>query len=188
MKLNDLKKELKEMGREELCEIITDLFKSNKSVKDFLSYHLRQSDEKLMENYKSEIKKAINPEKGQKIKLAKARKILSDLKKIGGKPDEQVKLMFFYIEQGLIFSKKLGYTADSFMSSLFSVYQSALKLIKSEYLPEDFIVIAGNITADVYGTSSYWGNCFQEQFNNAFPEIQSSAEIISKTDTSSIEI
>ena len=84
MKISDLKKVLTALNKEELSEIIIDLYKSNKAVKDFLNYHLNISSEDLVDSYKAAIKKALNPEKNRKIKLAKARKILSDFKKIGG--------------------------------------------------------------------------------------------------------
>jgi hypothetical protein len=141
MKLSDLKKVLKELSKEELSEIIFDLYKSNKAVKDFLHYHLNQSDEQLIDKYKAEIKKAINPDK-IKLKLAKARKALSDFKKIGAQPDAQAVLMLYYLEQGLIFSERFEYDRDSLMKSLLSVFVTLLKLIKSEYLSEHFSDLA----------------------------------------------
>ena len=43
MKISDLKKVLTALNKEELSEIIIDLYKSNKAVKDFLNYHLNIS-------------------------------------------------------------------------------------------------------------------------------------------------
>jgi hypothetical protein len=162
MKLSDLKKVLKELSKEELSEIIFDLYKSNKAVKDFLHYHLNQSDEQLIDKYKAEIKKAINPDK-IKLKLAKARKALSDFKKIGAQPDAQAVLMLYYLEQGLIFSERFEYDRDSLMKSLLSVFVTLLKLIKSEYLSEHFSDLAKKTVENVYQLNNYWGSIFGKE-------------------------
>jgi hypothetical protein len=165
MKLSDLKKVLKELSKDELSEIIFDLYKSNKAVKDFLHYHLNQSDEKLIDNYKMEIKKAINPDK-IKLKLAKARKALSDFKKIGAQPEAQAELMLYYLEQGLIFSARFEYYPDSFMKSLFSVFVTLLKLIKNEYLSEHFSDSAKKTVENVYQLNNYWGSIFAKELES----------------------
>ena len=165
MKLNDLKKVLKELSKEELSEIIFDLYKSNKAVKDFLHYHLNQSDEQLIDKYKAEIKKAINPDK-IKIKLAKARKTLSDFKKIGAQPEAQAELMLYYIEQGINFSARFDYDTDSLLKSLLSVYVTLLKLIKSEYLSEHFSDLAKKTAENVFEINDIWGSLFYDELES----------------------
>lgn len=164
MKLSDLKKELKSLNKDELSEIICDLYKSNKAVKDFLHYHLNQSNEKLIDRNKVLIKKAINPE-SRKLRLAKARKILSDFKKIGAAPEAQAELMFYYLDQGLIYAAGLKQVNDTMMKSILSVFVSLIKLIKAEYMPLHFIDLANKTVENVLGINKHWAEIFQFEFD-----------------------
>jgi hypothetical protein len=167
--MSNIKKDLKQLSKEELLDILYDLYKSNKAVKDFLNYHLNNDDKKMLNNYKILICRALNPEKGHNLKLAKGKKAISDFKKLGSSPEQQAELMFYYIECGLDFSKRFGYNPDNLMNSMESVFKTALKLLQESGLIEEFRLSAEELiqkAADLYISDvfKYYLNDFLEEF------------------------
>jgi hypothetical protein len=168
MKISDLKKVLTALNKEELSEIIIDLYKSNKAVKDFLNYHLNISSEDLVDTYKAAIKKALNPEKNRKIKLAKARKILSDFKKIGGSHQQQAELMFFYINQGLDYAITNNYSSEILLKSLLSIFQLVLKHLQTEFLLGQFEDKVHELMNKLSTTNLNWEKHFDLYLKNYY--------------------
>lgn len=167
--MSNIKKDLKQLSKEELLDILYDLYKSNKAVKDFLNYHLNNDDKKMLNNYKILIYRALNPEKGHNLKLAKGKKAISDFKKLGSSPEHQAELMFYYIECGLDFSKRFEYIPDNLTNSMESVFKTALKLLQESGLIEEFRLSAEELiqkAADIYISDvfNYYLNDFLEEF------------------------
>jgi hypothetical protein len=168
MKLNDIKKELKMMSRDELCEIILDLYQLNYAVKDFLSYHLNPSENNILDIYKIKIKKAFDVDKIKKVSLAKGKKTLSDFKKIGGSTEQQILLMLFYVDEGINLIIKFNHFTASLINSILSVYQATLTLIQSSYLLDYFKEAAWEPINKLTNLDFDWKPKFEEYFNSYY--------------------
>ncbi|MFV0305720.1 MAG: DUF6155 family protein [Moheibacter sp.] len=83
MSLAKLKKELKQQSKEEIIELILDLYKKVPPAKDFLNVYTSYDTENLIEKYKKEIGRLVIP-KGWEMKMneVEARKLIRTIRKM----------------------------------------------------------------------------------------------------------
>lgn len=130
MGLSDLKAELKRLDKKELVEILSELYKNNKSVKEYFDFYLNPNGTDLFKKYQSVVFEAFYPKRGYCLKLSVAKKAISDFKKIGGATDLVCDLMLFYVETGIKFTNDFGDINEPFYDSLETTYRKALELMK----------------------------------------------------------
>ena len=81
MALTDLKKELKKLDKEKLINLIADLYKKNKSVKEFLDFYVSPDENELFKKYRDKVFEAFYPKRGYGYKLKDGKQAISDFKK-----------------------------------------------------------------------------------------------------------
>jgi hypothetical protein len=135
MKISELKKHLKELDHNELIKVITDLYKLNGGVKDFLNVKFSGNDviKQLFDRAYEEIKHEFFPEKGfGKMRLAKAKKAISDYKKLTGDNIGAMDLMLSYVEFGTAFTDAYGDIDERFYDSMESAYDKVVTACEKE--------------------------------------------------------
>lgn len=138
MGLTDLKKELKKLDKAKLIELIAELYKKNKSAKEFLDFYIDPREEELLARYRDKVFAAFYPKRGYQLKLKDGKQAISDFKKIGASKELLADLMLFYVETGVEFTNDFGDIDEGFYSSLTSTYIDALTLMRKEGLLEQF--------------------------------------------------
>ncbi len=155
MGLTDVKKELKKLDKDKLIDLVADLYKKNKSVKEFFDFYVNPDEKELFNKYRNIVIEAFYPRRGYSYKLKDGKQAISDFKKLGPSADLLADLMLIYVETGVKFTNDFGDVDEGFYSSLETTYVAALKLMKKENLLVRFADRAGKVVTDTSGIG--WG-------------------------------
>ena len=148
MSLADVKKELKKLDKDKLIDLVADLYKKNKSVKDFFDFYVNPDGNELFNRYRDKIFEAFYPRRGNSYKLKDGKQAISDFKKLGPPADLVADLMLFYVETGVNFTNDFGDIDEGFYLSMEKTYVAALTLMKKETLLDKFADRAGKVVSD----------------------------------------
>lgn len=185
MGLTDIKKELSKFDKGKLINIIADLYKRNKSVKEFFDFYVNPNEKELFEKYRGKVFEAFYPKRGCDFKLKDGKKAISDFKKFGASTALIADLMLFYVETGIKFTNDFGDIDENFYSSLGKTYVQALTLMEKENLLDKFADRASKVindTADIgwgfhdYLTDVYFN--FYSDYINESNEQEEKGKII----------
>ncbi len=155
MGLTDIKKELKKLDRDKLIELIADLYKKNKSVKEFFDFYVNPNESELFEKYRDKVFEAFYPKRGYNYKLRDGKQAISDFKKLGPSTDLLAELMLFYVETGVQFTNDFGDINLTFYKSLATTFVDSLTLMRKENLLDKFEDRVGKV---VFATNEIgWG-------------------------------
>jgi hypothetical protein len=155
MGLTDLKKELKKLDKDKLIDLVTDLYKKNKSVKEFFDFYVNPDERELFNKYRDKVFEAFYPRRGFSYKLKDGKQAISDFKKLGSSAELLADLMLFYVETGVKFTNDFGDIDEGFYSSMETTYVTALTLMKKENLLNKFADRASKVVSDTSGIG--WG-------------------------------
>ena len=155
MGLIDVKKELKKLDKDKLIDLVADLYKKNKSVKEFLDFYVNPDERELFDKYRDKVFEAFFPKRGYSFKLKDGKQAISNFKKLGVSADLLADLMLFYVETGVEFTIDFGDIDEGFYSSMGTTYDAALTLMKKENLLDKFADRTGKVVSDTSGIG--WG-------------------------------
>lgn len=180
MGLTEVNKELKKLDRNQLLELVADLYKKHKNVKEYLDYYVSPDDSELYNRYRQKVFEAFYPKRGTAYKLKEGKQAIRDFKKLEPPAELLADLMLFYVETGVEFTNDFGDIDESFYSSLEKTYVAALQLMKKENILENFAERAAKIvndTSDIgWGFHDYLNQVYSN-FYNYFPgEIDEDSE------------
>lgn len=141
LKVSELKKELKSIDQKELVQLITELYKLNKEVKQYLSNKFigEEAEEALYNETARKIRNEFFPDRGDgKLRLQEAKKAISNYKKLSGDELSTLDLMLYYVELGTDFTLAYGDIDQRFYRSMESMYYNVVKECnnKKEYYDE----------------------------------------------------
>ncbi|WP_336784690.1 DUF6155 family protein [Paenibacillus sp. MMO-177] len=132
--LPQLKKQLKSYKQEELISIILDCYKSSADVKNYIHMLLEPegTEEQLYEETKKKIRNQFYPDRGQpKLKLAEAKKAITEFGKLSSNEARLLDLMIYYVELGVEFTNDYGDMYDSYYSSMVSMFRNVMDRINT---------------------------------------------------------
>lgn len=166
MSLIQLKKELKKLDKDKIIDLIADLYKKNKSVKEFLDFYIDPNETELFHKYRDKVFEAFYPKRGYSYSLKDGKQAITDFKKLDPSADLLADLMLFYVETGVQFTNDFGDINDSFYNSLRSVYNQGLTLMSKENLLEKFADRTEKVVDDTsnigWGFHDYLGSVYAE--------------------------
>jgi len=148
MGISDIKKELKKLDKEKLLDLIADLYKKNKSVKEYLDFYVSPNEKELFLKYKDKVYETFYPKRGDRFKLSDGKKAISDFKKLEPSKELLAELMLFYVETGVVFTNEYGDIDEPFYNSIESVYSNTLKLMSKENILDKFADRAKKVVDD----------------------------------------
>lgn len=126
---SDVKTKLSDFDRAGLLGLVQDLYAANKDNKAFLHARFGLGDDPL-EPYKDVITQWINPPDFRNpISVSKAKKAISDYKKVLGKPEGLAELTVFYCEEVFDFLAGCGMDDEGFYDALVRMFEQALKYV-----------------------------------------------------------
>ncbi|SHG23493.1 DUF6155 family protein [Ornithinibacillus halophilus] len=129
IKIPDLKKNLKEYDQKDLIKLVVELYKQNKDIQNYLSVKFLGDEvmHELFINAKNEINAEFFPDKGHgKLRLAKAKDVITSFKKLTNDHTKSVDLMLFYVEVGTKFTSTFGDIDERFYGSMYSMYAKVI--------------------------------------------------------------
>ncbi len=157
MKITELKRNLEELSKDTLITTITDIYKKNDFVKDYLNGKFgSKSDVSILVKYKDIIEEEFFPEFGEgKARLSVAKKSITEFKKISNNKMHISDLMLFYVEIGVNFTACYGDIDENFYMSMERMYGNALKHIEKYDLSISFLDRSKKIVDDTVDMG--WG-------------------------------
>jgi hypothetical protein len=155
MGLRDLKQELKKLNKQGLISLIAELYKKDKSTKEFLDFYIKPNERELFNKYRDIVFEAFYPTRGHELKLKNGKKAISDFKKFNPSSELVAELMLFYVSTGVDFTNDFGDIDEGFYSSLGSTFVSALHFMEKENLLEKFAKQVSIIVNETNGIG--WG-------------------------------
>ena len=155
MGLTDIKKELKKLDKDKLIGLVADLYKKNKSVKEFFDFYVNPDERELYNKYKDKVFEAFYPRRGFNYKLKDGKQAISDFKKLGTSADLLADLMLFYVETGVKFTNDYGDINEPFYKSLATTFVDSLTLMNKENLLDKFEGRVEKVVDDTSGIG--WG-------------------------------
>src|SRR4030042_2960625 len=122
MGLTNIKKELNKLDKNKLVELIADLYKKNKSVKEFFDFYVNPNENELFKKYKDKVYEAFYPKRGLGLKLKDGKQAISEFKKLGASLSLLADLMLFYVETGVEFTNDYGDIDENYYLSIERMY------------------------------------------------------------------
>lgn len=128
MKITDLKKQLGQMDRMELIDLVCKLNKNSKEVQAMLDVEFggSEAEDRLVEDSKEKIYKEFF---GKNLSLKNAKKVISDFKKLSSDKENLAELLLYYVECGVEFIEKYGDIYEAFYVSIENTFASFVKEI-----------------------------------------------------------
>ena len=155
MGLAELKKELKKFDKAKIIELITDLYKKNKSVKEYFDFFVNPDENELFKKYRNKVLDAFYPKRGFDLRLKDAKQAIADFRKLEPSTELLTDLMLFYVECGVKFTNDFGDIDENFYVSVEKMYYQALTLMHKGDFLEKFQIRSLKIVDDSNGIG--WG-------------------------------
>ena len=140
MSKTKLKKALATMPKEQMEELLMQVYEASKEAKAWLDFYLDPNIEALLEKYKKQINLKCYGRngKGRRPKFRDCTKLIGIFAKIVQDPYPIADLMMYFMEQATGISLKGGYGGESYCRRLLSHYVKTVDYIYSSGLLGDF--------------------------------------------------
>jgi len=141
MKLTDLKKKLNKLSKEELIQLLIEVYKERQESKDLIESKLDPKMEILiLEKYKNQITDEFFPQSGipQYPRFSNLQRTLKDFKDISTNPELISELMMTYVENGVEYTNEFGDIDERFYDNIIRTYLDLLKHLSGNDLLAEF--------------------------------------------------
>jgi TusA-related sulfurtransferase len=174
----ELKKTLRNYKNHELIKIIIDCYKTSDEVKKYVGHMLdpETTVKQLFEETKKIMVQEFYPSRGgPKLRLARAKKAISDFNKLCNDLIKTLDLMIYYVELGVDFTNDYGDIDERFYISMETVYENVLNKIRASEEDRLFMKFKERLEDIVKNTDGIgWG--FHDQLAGLYYEIESEYE------------
>ena len=115
-----LKKYLQTLSKEQVIEVMLELYDAWKDAKKYLEFYLAPDSNAELEKCKKAIRQEFFPTRGfsEKPSFTKCQKVISDFQKLKPEPTCIADLMLFYIEQGCEYTVTFGDMWEQYYTTL----------------------------------------------------------------------
>ena len=180
MALTNIKKELQKLEKSKLIDLVADLYKKNKSVKEFFDFYVNPKENDLLIKYQDKIFLAFYPKNGYECKLKEARKAISDFKNLGVLQEYLAEIMLFYVETGVKYTNDYGDINESFYESIEKMFVKTLTTMRNGELLEQFemrsSLVARNSEDIGWGFHDSISDIFYEFYEKEYEKLVGSKE------------
>lgn len=134
-----LKKQLSALTKEQIIEVMLELYDARKEAKEYLEFYLNPNDDQKLEEYKKIIRDEFFPKRSEpKCRFNICRKAISDFKKLKPYPACLADLMLYYIEMGCEMTSMYGDMWEQYYITLETNFEKAMELIAKLGYTEQF--------------------------------------------------
>jgi len=135
----ELTKYLNSLSDKELIKEVKKLYDKFDVVKKYYELELGDDSEKILKDFKDQIKKEYFPSRGYgHARSSVSKKVVTEFKKISVHQKDVIELLLYRVEVMLEFTNQYGDIDGSFYSSLENSFEQACKLIRKEKLESHF--------------------------------------------------
>ena len=137
MSKSQVKKLLAGMSKEEVINIVMELYDARKEARDYLDYYVNPNESNELEKFKKIVLKEFDDDisRDPQCRFSVCRKALSDFKKLAPSTETLAEAMVYYVERVCEFSFYAGDLWEQYYDSAVSNFRSMLKfLMKNDML------------------------------------------------------
>ena len=135
VKVTEMKRHLQSYDKKDLIRLIVELSKTSKEAQNYLAAEVQGEAvvAELYEEAKKQIKNEFFPQKGEpKLRLAHAKKAISNFGKLTEDRVLKTDLMLYYVEMGTDFTITYGDMNEPFYNSMASVFHQVVDACNKE--------------------------------------------------------
>lgn len=140
MSKTSLKKLLNGMDRDQLVEVMLELYDARKEARDYLEYYANPDENKMLEKYKGVIHKEFFPQKGRaKGRTSVCKKALKEFSTLHPSPRRIADLRLYLIESIYSYAVKMrSWVKESQEATALSIFEDTLQYLFTNDLTADF--------------------------------------------------
>lgn len=184
MSKSQVKKLLSSMSKEDVINVVLELYDARKEARDYLDYYANPDETSELEKFKKIVLKEFDDDisRNPQCRFSVCRKALSDFKKLTPSSDTLAEAMVFYMERVYEFSFCAGDLWEQYYDSAISNFQSTLKFLIKNNLLESMMPRIVQIMAWSwpcgYGFHDETGDSFCELVPQQYHSIVSEADAL----------
>ncbi|MFM1655827.1 DUF6155 family protein [Brevibacillus sp. B_LB10_24] len=136
-----LNKHLKQLGNDQLIELVKACYSASKEMEKFLSVKILGDEavESLFHEYRKKIENEFFPERGHgKLRLQEAKHAISEFQRLTGSVKYSLELKLIYVEMGVSFTLNYGDIDERFYYSMASMYADIIGIVNDDETAELF--------------------------------------------------
>ena len=135
-----IKKLLRSMSKEEIIEMVIEMYDARKEAKDYLEYYASPDENSKLEEYKDIIRAEFYPEGRHepKTRFSVCRKAVTDFKKLKPSADALAELMLSYMEYAIEFTFDFGDMSEQYYESVEGNFAKTVEFIAKNGLWEKY--------------------------------------------------
>lgn len=135
-----LKKELLSQSKEQIVDIMLQLYDASQEAKAWLEFYLEPNCDAELEKYKKAIRSQFfgRNDWPKNPSFRECNKLITAFKKLMPDPHAVADLMLFYVEQGCSLTAQYGDYDDPFYTALENNFNKAVNFISSNGLMQDY--------------------------------------------------
>ena len=141
MSKSQVKKLLARLSKEEVVNVVMELYDARKEARDYLDYFANPNESNELEKFKKIVIKEFDDDisRDPQCRFSVCRKALSDFKKLAPSADTLAEAMVFYVERVYEFSFCAGDLWEQYYDSAISNFRSTLKYLLKNNLLESMM-------------------------------------------------
>ena len=135
-----IKKLLRSMSKEQIIEMVIEMYDARKEAKDYLEYYASPDENSKLEEYKDIIREEFYPEgrREPKTRFSVCRKAVADFKKLKPSADALAELMLSYMEYAIEFTYDYGDMWEQYYDSVEGNFDKTVQFIAKNGLWEKY--------------------------------------------------
>ncbi|MFN8258269.1 MAG: DUF6155 family protein [Bacteroidales bacterium] len=168
----DLKKYIVSLTKEQLADLLEDLYLRFNDVKTYFDFAFNPKETEMVEECKQKIAKEYFPEGDKKPKMRRsvAKKYISHFKKLNLDGVKIADVMLFNIETAQSFSAEKQINRESFYKSMFKSFEEAVEFVKLQGFESDFKHRILKIVNEAIDQNWFNNQLFNKKISNLFPD------------------
>ncbi len=135
------KKHLQSLSQEQLVELVMEMYKNLKPVKEYLNYFMNPNEKEMLEKYRKIIVAEFYPNTksgNPKTRFSVCKKAIADFRALKPSPIMLADLMLTLPENACMFTYEFGDMWEQFYDSAATNFKAALKYMEKNGLLNDF--------------------------------------------------
>lgn len=146
-----LKKHLGTLTRDQVAEVLLDLYDARKEAREYLEFYLAPDSEGLMEKARQKVRGYFTARTGRPLRrprFGKCARVIADYMSLSPDPRCVAELMLCYVELGIEFLKGIRRGREQYYTSVKTAFGRAVKFISSQGLLAEYDSRLRGVIAD----------------------------------------
>ncbi len=170
MSIPQLKKTLAQLDQDQLVELLLDLYRKHKPVKEYLDFFATPDEGALFDKYGEKVMLSFFPKRGDNLSLKDGKQAIADFKKLGGSNEKLAELMLIYAENGVRYTLDFGDINEAFYLSIENTYEKALAQMQKEGILPKFATRAAKLVSDTRNIGWGFHGRLRNLYHQYYPE------------------